>query len=447
MSELEAAAVASRGHNLVFLAPPSPAWAGPVLKGVVDRLAAEGRGLILALSPREAVDEWARSAEPFARDRAVRLAGAHTPGRIAHLLKSDAVSLLFTTPDTALELVLRSSLKMDAVSGILLLWPEAWDGDDRLAGLLTDAPKETQRIVVSTHLAGSAEVVERYCWRAPVVDLIGPDAPGPVTGVRGTPVAWRRRIEALADLTTQLDPESIAVWTADTADHDAIAHALAAVGANAAVTTSTPARSALVLAYDLPSPAGLRELVAAGDVVLLVPPGTEAYADRIAPRRRPLHMLGLLERARTAAESARRIISEGLERGPAPGTLPTLAPLFERHEATAVAAVLFELWDGARRDTPQPAPRALAAAPGRVWIGVGRRDDATPHDLVGTLVKECGVPKEAIRKVEIRETFSLVELGAGADAAEVAERLAGKTIRKRRLVARVDRGKAPSGKR
>ncbi len=447
MSDLDAAAVASRGHNLVFLAPPSPAWAEPVLAGVVDRLAAAGKGLVLALTPREAVDEWARSAERIARGRGLRLAGANTPGRIAHLLQSDAVNLLFTTPDTALELVLRSVLKMEAVSGILLLWPEAWEGDDRLAGLLTDAPKETQRIVVSAHPAGSAEVVERYCWRAPVADLLGPDAPGPVAPVRGTPVAWRRRIEALTDLTAQLDPESIAVWTADAADHEAIAHALAAVGAHAAITTGTPDRSALVLAYDLPSPAGLRELAAAGDLVLLVPPGTEAYADRIAPRRRPLHLLGLVERARTAAESARRTIAEGLEHGPAPGTLQTLAPLFERHEATAVAAVLYELWDGARGAAPQPAPRAPAAAPGRVWIGVGRRDDATPHDLVGTLVKECGVPKEAIGKVEIRETFSLVELGAGADAAEVAERLAGKTIRKRRLVARVDRGKAASGKR
>jgi hypothetical protein len=50
------------------------------------------------------------------------------------------------------------------------------------------------------------------------------------------------------------------------------------------------------------------------------------------------------------------------------------------------------------------------------------------------------VPREAIGKVEIRETFTLVEL-KGADPAAVAERLTGKSIRKRRLVARPDKGR------
>jgi hypothetical protein len=62
----------------------------------------------------------------------------------------------------------------------------------------------------------------------------------------------------------------------------------------------------------------------------------------------------------------------------------------------------------------------------------------TPHDLVGALVKECAVPREAIGKIEIRESFSLVELAASADPERVAERLSGKTIRKRRLAVRMD---------
>ena len=65
----------------------------------------------------------------------------------------------------------------------------------------------------------------------------------------------------------------------------------------------------------------------------------------------------------------------------------------------------------------------------------------TPHDLVAALIKDAGVPKEAVGRVEIRESFTLVELGAGADPAAAAERLTGKTIRKRRLVARLDKGR------
>jgi hypothetical protein len=60
---------------------------------------------------------------------------------------------------------------------------------------------------------------------------------------------------------------------------------------------------------------------------------------------------------------------------------------------------------------------------------------------VGTLIKELAVPREAVGRVEIRETFSIVELGGGVDAAGVAERMTGKMIRKRRLVARLDRKK------
>ena len=51
----EAAPVAARGHNLVCIAPPSPAWAAPVLGGIVSRLAANRRGPVLGLAPAEAV--------------------------------------------------------------------------------------------------------------------------------------------------------------------------------------------------------------------------------------------------------------------------------------------------------------------------------------------------------------------------------------------------------
>ena len=106
-----------------------------------------------------------------------------------------------------------------------------------------------------------------------------------------------------------------------------------------------------------------------------------------------------------------------------------------------MAAGLYELWqqqgaEAAERATPlRPAPAV------QVWVGIGKRDAVTPHDLVAMLLKECGVPKEAIGKIDIRESFSLIQLGAAASAEEVAEKLRGKTIRKWRLVARVDRGR------
>src|SRR5439155_4036573 len=158
-------------------------------------------------------------------------------------------------------------------------------------------PRETQRLIVTSDAAGSSGAVERHAWRAPVVDLLGapPDEPAPQ--VRSAPVAWRRRIEALADLAEQLDPESLAVWAADLGDRAAIAHALAAAGVTATIATDAPPAASLIIAYDLPDPARLHQLAFAGDVLLLIPPGTESYAARLAPKRRPVHLRGLLDRA------------------------------------------------------------------------------------------------------------------------------------------------------
>lgn len=437
----EAAPVAARGHNLVYVAPPSPTWAAPVLGGVLSRLAGTRRGPVVALSPAEGVDEWARIARGIADGTGLRLAGAHTPGRVTRLLRSDTVDLVFLTPQTAHELVRRSALKMDAVDGILFLWPEAWGPEDLLPGLLQDAGREVQRVVVTADHRGAAPLIERYCWRAPLVDILGADdsAPPPV---RTVSVGWRRRIEALVDLVEQLDPESLSIWVADLGDRDTITRALAAAGAEATISNAAAVRGALIIAYDLPSPLRLRELSAQGEVVLLVPPGGESFAAKLSPRRRPVQLRGQLERARTDLETARLMVGEVLERRPSSAAFFAVAPLLERHEASAVAAALYELWDSATAVRATPAPASLSAgSSAKLWIGIGKRDAVTPHDLVAALVKDAGVAKDAVGKVEIRENFTLVELGAGTDPEVVAERLTGKSIRKRRLVARLDKGR------
>ena len=442
-AQREAASVASRGHNLLFVAPPSPAWAGPLLAGLLERLRKDPAGPALALCPPESVDEWARVAARIAQGTGLHVSAAHAPGRLTRLIKSDAVHLAFIAPETAYELLRRAALKLDAISAVLLLWPEAWSGEDLLGTLLQDVPKDTQRIVVTADVAASAAVVERYCWRAPVVDVLGPDWTGSPPAVRGTPVAWRDRVDVLGDVTEQLDPATLSVWTADSADHDAIRGALAAWGIEATVTTGIPEKSSLIIAYDLPGPERLRSLAAQGEVILLLPPGTEAFARRLAPNRRPLHARGPLEKAQGDLDATRRTVAAALDRGPEPGAFHALAPLFERHEATAVAAALLELWTGARTGSPPPPPVAAPGpdAPVKIWVGIGKRDAVTPSDLVGALVKEVGLAREAVGRVELRESFSLIELKGVPDPQRVAEQMAGKTIRKKRLVARVDRGR------
>lgn len=439
MSDLKLAeTVASRGNNLVLLAPPAPSAARPLLAGVLARHQNEPGAHSLALAPPEAVAEWARVAADVAGATGQRVAGAHTAARLTRLLHASDLSLLFASPDTAHELVRRSALKLDSLLGLLLLWPEAY-GEELLALLLQDVPKETQRIVVTADPQGSASLIERYCWRAPVSDLLGPEPPSPAPPVRSVPTAWSRRAGTLLDLVEQLDPASLAVYVSDHSERSELERSLAAAGVTATIGTEAQA-AALIVAYELPSPGKLRELAAAGAVVLLVPPGTEGYVARIAPNRRPLHAVGALEAAQAGVARTRRSIVAAIEQGPRTGAYAALAPLFERHEATAVAAALYELWDQARATHGEPAGVRPPAPSVQLWVGIGKRDAVTPHDLVATLMKECGVPRDAIGKLEVRESFSLVQLGSAVDAEQVAEQLTGKTIRKRRLAARVDKG-------
>ncbi len=410
MSDLKAALqAAQRGNNLVCYAPASPNAVGPLLAAL------PGEAPWVALAPEEALDEWARAA---GRALEGRTAFAHTPARLARHITGGEVRLLGMTPELGLELVRRSTLKLDGVTGVLLLWPEVWTAaqQELLATLLQDLDKSAQRIVISTDPAASADVVERYCWRAAVVDLLGPvealDVP-----VRSMPVGWGRRNDAIVDLLEQLDPATHSVWCGGTVE-----------------------AADLVVAYDLPTPAQLRELAAAGAVVLLAPPGTESYVARLAPKRRPIHEQTALRAASKALADQRRAIADRVDEGASASTYSALAPLLEHYESTRVAAALYELWQAAAAGHTQPQPVPAPTRPAKLWLGVGKRDSVTTSDLVGALIKDAGVSREAIGKVEIRESFALVEL-AGVDVNAVAERLAGKVIRKRRVVARPDRGR------
>jgi len=70
---------------------------------------------------------------------------------------------------------------------------------------------------------------------------------------------------------------------------------------------------------------------------------------------------------------------------------------------------------------------------------VGRKDRASAKDLVGALIKEAGLQKGQIGKIDVRDTFSLVEI-APAVMEQAVQRLSGVTIRGRRVTARPDRG-------
>lgn len=423
-----------RGNNLVVTAPPAPVYATPVLAGLAAR--ATGHGLIVVIAPAVSLAEWAVPVGAITDGTAVRPLIALGSGQATRRLRSGTgCDLLVGSPATLLDLQRRSLLPGAGVVAVVAAWPEAWEDKEALALLLADVPKDAQRVVITSAPAGLGDLIERYAWRALTVG--DPTVAIPASSpIRTVPVSWSRRVAALAELAETLDAESLTVWTADGSRHPEIRHALQGIGVPATVTSGTPAPAAAIVAFDPPSPARLAELCAAGPVSLLVPPGTEGYVALLAANRKPLLLPGALDAATSEGARRRDQVERTIHDVPLEEPLVLLGPLFERHDPAAVAAALYHLWLAASRPVARPA-EAAAPAVARLWVGVGKRDGVGPNDLVGLLVGELKVEKSAIGQIEIRETFTLIEVPA-PDAGRIAAALTGRVVRQRRVIARLD---------
>jgi hypothetical protein len=435
----EAAPTTARGHNLVLAAPPAPAYGVPALAGMLSTLGHGRRGLLLAADAHLA--EWGSLAAALGGD-SLRIQIARGTGRATRRLKAGEVDLLVAAPETALALLRRSALGPESVSSVFLAWPESWPDGESLALLMQDLAKEAQRIVVTSSPGRTGDLVERYARRALTVGAPPPESaqPAPAGPVRTVTVPWERRASALSELVEVMDPPSVAVWTVDRSRHGDIARALPPGDPAIHIVTGDAPTAAVVVAFDLPTPERLRQLLTAGEVVLLVPPGTEAYVERVASPRRPLRLPGALEAVESEAAARRAAVVHAIEERRTDAAMLTLAPLFERYDPATVAAAVFELWTTAST-SPAATPPPEVPATARIYVGVGKKDGATVNDLVAVLTKEVRVDRGKIGRVELRDAYALVELPA-QEAERIAQALSGATIRRKRVTARVDRGPA-----
>ncbi len=434
----DSAPTAARGHNLVILVPPVPAAATPALAGLLSRLGAGVRALLLA--SESDLDEWAGRLHLLAADSGLHVHVARGAGRGGRRLRADPpVDLFVCSPATALALHRRSALRPETFSSVLLAWPEMWGEADDLAELMQDIPREAQRILVGASEDEVAGLVERYARRALTVSAPGMSGTAEPAGpIRTVGVPWSRRVSALPELMELLDPASAVVWMLDRGHEGAIRQAVMASDDSVHVTTGDAPRAQTIIAFDPPTPPRLRQLLAAGEVVVLTPPAAERYVRRIAATRRPLRLSGALDTATAAAEVRRAAIAGVLEKGSLDPALLVLAPLLERYDGAAVAAALFDLWT---TGTATPAPEPVVVAPtatAKIFVGLGKKDGATVNDLVAVLTKEVRIEREKIGRVELRDGFMLVEIPA-QEAEQVAAALNGRTIRRKRIVARVDK--------
>jgi len=409
-----------RSRHVVLVRPPAVERAGSDVWGSVFPGLAPGVSptslVVVVCADSEQATQWADLAP--AEYRAHPVTGL---ARTAALLKQGRVGLLAgAAPDLA-ALVARTALKLATVDTIVLAWPETFAGE--LDALLAEAP-DARRIVLSWNPPALGDFLERHARRAEIVGELplDPDGKplGPACTARYAVVSASRRAAAVRDALDALRSVRPYVWSGGAIEPPA-------ENPDAVVSVTLPTREEL------------RTLATLGQPVVLALASQMAYLRSIASLT-PLALPSAADRAQDRAAALRALIAERLDRGgDVDAELAVLEPLFEDHDPALVAGALLALSrQPSAISSESAAPATPVAGWTKVFVTVGKKDGAGAKDLVGALIREVGLEKGQIGKIDVKETFSLVEVAPTA-AEQAVRRLTGVSIRGRRVTARLDR--------
>lgn len=421
MTAVEARAALERGRPVVLVTPPAPEQAGIVWELLPAPGPAPTPPMVIVCADRAAAIEWTDCAPAGRRAHA-----ATGVARTARLLRESAVDVLAGTAADLTALVTGSALKLEAVPTIAVAWPETLSAHEHAAldALLGEA-RAARRVVLSWNPSLLGDFLERHAHRALVVgDLPVAESGGP-RAVAGRPARYAivppsRRATAIREALDLLDPKRPFIWRGE------------------AIDPSPPDAPDAVLCVRLPTREQLAALARLAEPVVLITASQLPYLRSIAEPLRPLKLPGTTDRAKDRTEILRAQIAQQIEGGDVDAELAVLEPLFERFDPAEVAAAVLAMQRDRARGTGARPAEAAAPAWVKIFVNLGKKDRAGAKDLVGALIKETGVHKSDIGRIEVRETSSLVELSPGV-VARVLRELPGVTIKGHRVQARLDR--------
>lgn len=368
--------------------------------------------------------------------------------------------------------------------------------------ILDTAGGETQVIAVSDRADEAfTRIAERQLerprrWPGELLDDEPPEPRGPAL-IWATAPGFEERVDLLARgllAATSDEPTEVVVHCGDEASAHSVAAALSTRGFHIASAASEPGvgvawgeeeepEGGVAAWFGLPSGLpGLRRTAATAASRLAVVRPEEAAQLRLLARRAgwPLEPVPgrIPEAARRSVDGFREVVADRIGAGQAELELLVLEPLLEAHGFPEVTAALSgwlrELWADGESGVPSPAAGAEADGPGggtpsttsgspsrksredrgdrprrrkkpgptppwtSLFVPVGERDGVRPGDLVGAITGETDAVGGQIGKIEIRDSYSLVDVETGI-ADHVIEELSGAAIRGRRVEVRRDR--------
>jgi hypothetical protein len=424
-------AALSTGKPLLYVAPPA-AWAlRPLLEQLPEHTSPGLRTVILVPERLSALDLHAEiTAVPALGPARIATGIDHT----TRLLREQRVRTLVATPAMATGLAGRSAIDPTQVAHVFVCWPEVHFALDRAADLeaILAELRTSARIIVTGDPGPITDFVARYAHRAPAVMAAPVPAnrlPAVRTGIAAS-TALAGMLEAAID---ELRPTSTVVWDPSEARHRRWEGRDPGVPVGADIETGPVD---LAVAADLPSAEALTALQQSAErVLVLLRPYQLAYAQHLVKSMSAMSLTGEVRRARDWREELQEAVRKRITAESLNEHLLALSPLFEEFDPALVAAALVDVAGTAGTATAPTPDIALWA---HIRLEAGRRDQLRPGDVVGALLNAVGLPKDHIGRVDLRDTFSLVEVRA--ESAEKAVRgLTGINLKGRAVAARFDR--------
>ena len=475
----DALPVLRRGNNLVLAAGPGAGtlvtW-GAALLDRLDAEATETRALILTPTAPIA----GAMAESLAR-----LAGAtgHTVAALGSpWALPERAHVLFASVEDARAAAESGELSLGEVEALVVDQADKLEtlglaGD--LEAVLDFLPKDSQRIVTALPLTDAVQdLVARHVRRAAVLPPRPADGSRPEKAPHRGDLRFRvvpesREDGLLATVAELLGDEGarhVLVFTrsddraADVGDFLTLHGYVAGAPGDPDVPVwlgvdALEAREAMgdelegVRVVSCDAPVGPDELdrrhgVAEGGVVVLLPREIAHLRDVARRTGYDLTPMPLTSSSSSGELDAfRDRLAKAVEEEDVEAYQLVLQPLFERYDPAQVAAAAAALLRSEMEAAPAPAPAAgrkdEPPAWVRVFLSVGDRDGLTPGDLLGAITGESGVPGDAVGKIDIQQSHSLVDIKDEV-ARKVIRALNGTTIRGRAVRADADRG--PGGR-
>jgi hypothetical protein len=420
------------GKPLIYVSPPA-AWAVRPLLERLPSSAAQGLGTLILVPEHLLAAEVQVEAADLGSVAPVRLATGLE--RTSRLIESGRTRTLVTPPQTAVRLLGRSALDAGRLTRVVVCWPEthASLGTDSDVDALLGEARDAQRIVVTAQESTAQDFVARYAHRAPGV-MAGILPESPLASLRYAIVASAGLERALEHALDRLMPDTALIWDPSVAGRHRWLGWTAHPGLRVSTAIDGPEVD-LAVAADLPSADALAMLHRiARQVLVLVRPSQVGYLRAMVRDASPLAVTGEIDRARDWREELRNTVRRRIETGGGETALLALGPLFEEFDPALVAAALV--------DADVPARGVADIPPVPLWahlhLNLGKRDNVRAGDIVGALLNAVGLPKEHVGRVDVRDTFTLVEVRAeSVEAARTG--LQGMTVRGRTVAVRFDR--------